>query len=142
MRPPRPRSPSARGSTRKDWADKAQALASYAKQARNETLHKMAVRIQARAIRRCGELLKQFESQQGKRNQHTMLQEGDLPKQSREEAATDAGLSEHQRKIALRVANVAEEDLDNGNDLSNILTQGLLTNWRLLNPSRRRVHNY
>ena len=50
----------------KDWSDKAAALASYAKQANDDTLHKMAVRIQARAIRRCGELLKTFDAQ-GKR---------------------------------------------------------------------------
>ncbi len=50
-----------------DWADQAAALASYAKQANDDTLHKMAVRIQARAIRRCGELLKQHEPKSGAR---------------------------------------------------------------------------
>lgn len=50
--------------------------------------------VQARAIRRCGELLKQIESGQGKSNQYTVLQEGALPKQTRTEAAKDAGLSE------------------------------------------------
>ena len=43
-----------------DWADKAEALASYAKQSHDDTLHKLADRIQARAIRRAGELLKQI----------------------------------------------------------------------------------
>jgi hypothetical protein len=33
------------------------------------------------------------------------IQEGDLPKVTRESATTDAGLSEHQRKTALRVIN-------------------------------------
>ncbi len=42
----------------KDWADRAEALASYAKQTQDDSLHKMAIRIQARAIQRCGELLK------------------------------------------------------------------------------------
>ena len=37
-----------------DWANKAEALASYAKQAGDESLRKTADRIQARAIRRCG----------------------------------------------------------------------------------------
>ncbi|OWK19384.1 hypothetical protein AJ88_45695 [Mesorhizobium amorphae CCBAU 01583] len=46
-----------------DWADKAAALASYAKQANDSGLMKMAVRIRDRAIRRAGELLKQIESQ-------------------------------------------------------------------------------
>ena len=42
----------------KDWADKSEALASYAKQAEDDALRKMCDRIQARAIRRCGELLR------------------------------------------------------------------------------------
>jgi hypothetical protein len=36
----------------KDWADKSEALASYAKQAKDDELRNMAERIQARAIRR------------------------------------------------------------------------------------------
>ena len=48
-----------------DWADKAEALASYAKQAQDDELRKMADRIQARAIRRCGELLQQIASASG-----------------------------------------------------------------------------
>ena len=40
------------------WADKAAALASYAKQSEDTTLEKAALRIRARAIRRAGELLK------------------------------------------------------------------------------------
>lgn len=46
----------------KDWADKAEALASYARQSKDDSLRKMADRIQARAIRRCGELLKEQEA--------------------------------------------------------------------------------
>jgi hypothetical protein len=44
------------------WADKAEALASYAKQSKDDSLRKMCDRIQARAIRRCGELLKKFQT--------------------------------------------------------------------------------
>ena len=69
-------------------------------------LRKMADRIQARAIRRCGELLKQVESGQGKTNQYTVLHDGADTKQTRTEAARDAGLSERQKVTALRVANV------------------------------------
>lgn len=47
------------------WADKAEAMASYARQAKDDQLRKMADRIQARAIRRCGELLKQIEPATG-----------------------------------------------------------------------------
>ena len=45
----------------KDWSDKAQALASYARQSGDEELEKMSKRIRTRAIRRCGELLKLFD---------------------------------------------------------------------------------
>jgi hypothetical protein len=90
-----------------NWADKAAAMASYAKQAKDETLQRYAERIKARAITRCGELLKAIQPASG--NQYTVLQEGALPKQTREQAAEDAGLSEHQRKTALRVANVDPE---------------------------------
>ncbi|MCB1719139.1 MAG: hypothetical protein KDK05_28730, partial [Candidatus Competibacteraceae bacterium] len=72
------------------------------------SLRKMADRIQARAIRRCGELLKQIEP--GK-NRHDSSREGDLPP-NRKLAAEQAGLSEHQRKTALRVANVPEQDFN------------------------------
>jgi hypothetical protein len=43
----------------KSWSDKAAALVSYARQARDHTLRIMAGRIQARTVRRCGELLKE-----------------------------------------------------------------------------------
>ena len=79
-------------------------------QAKDESLRKMADRIQARAIRRCGELLKQIEPARGA-NQN--IQEGDLPNViTRTQAAEQAGLSEHQRKTALRVANVPEQDFN------------------------------
>ena len=42
--------------------DAMQGLASYAKQSKDEGLYKVASRIQARAIRRCGELLRDFDA--------------------------------------------------------------------------------
>jgi len=89
------------------WADKAEALASYAKQADDDSLRKMADRIQARAIRRAGELLKQIEPA---KNQHDANARAGAQPSTREQAATEAGLSPHQRKQALRVANVPEQD--------------------------------
>jgi len=86
------------------WADKAEALASYAKQADDDSLRKMADRIQARAIRRAGELLKQIEPKHTGRPPENG--EGDRPNLTRKQAATDAGLSDHQRKQALHVANI------------------------------------
>jgi len=84
---------------------------SYARQADDTVLETMATRIQARAIRRCGELLQQIEPGQGARD--GKRQEGDHPPLNRSTAATDAGLSEHQRKTALCVANVRR---DSGQD--------------------------
>ena len=45
------------------WADKAAAIRSYARQADDDALHKLAIRVQARAVRRCGELLREFDAQ-------------------------------------------------------------------------------
>jgi len=87
----------------KSWSDKAAALASYARQARDHTLRIMAERIQARAVRRCGELLKEVPSGQGSRNQHGKLRDGAV---TRQEAARDAGLSERQKVTALRLASL------------------------------------
>ena len=88
----------------KSWSDKAAALASYARQAKDHSLRVMAERIQARAIRRCGELLKQVPSGQGSKNQYGELRDGNV---TRQDAAQNAGLSERQKVTAMRVANVA-----------------------------------
>lgn len=97
----------------KDWANKAEALASYFQQSKNEQMMKDCRRIQARAIERCGELLRQIESGQGKVNQHTVLRDGaDLKQPTRESVASAAGLSERQRKTALRVVSVPKEQRD------------------------------
>jgi len=87
------------------WADKAEALASYARQANDTTMRKLADRIQARAIRRAGELLKQYDA----RGDHLKI-EG--THNSQKQAATDAGLSEYQTATAVRVANVPEEEFE------------------------------
>jgi hypothetical protein len=61
---------------------------------------------QARAIRRCGELLKQIPNGQGIRTD-LELPTGTV---TRSQAAADAGLSERQKVTALRVANVPEAE--------------------------------
>ncbi len=93
----------------KDWSDKAEALASYAKQAGDETLMKMAIRIRDRAIRRAGELLKQIEPGQGARDGK---REVDARLPLRGEAAAAAGMSPHQAKQAIRVANVPADQFE------------------------------
>jgi hypothetical protein len=92
----------------KDWSDKAGALASYAKQADDDDLERYAIRIKARAIRRCGELLKKFD---GKGARTDKPSEGNHPR-SAGEAAQSAGMSEHQHKQAVRVANVPADAFD------------------------------
>jgi hypothetical protein len=83
-----------------DWADKAAALASYARQSNDETLQRHAIRIQSRAIERCGLLMKQIPSGSGSRNPpRSDKQAGDHPLITCEQAADEAGLSEHQRII-------------------------------------------
>ncbi|KRR11286.1 hypothetical protein CQ12_05520 [Bradyrhizobium jicamae] len=110
-----------------DWANKAEALASYAKMADDETLFDYAKRIHGRAVRRMGELLNQIEPSKGGRpsensgvahpslegwipggSQNEPSLDGWIP-QSRKEAADAVGLSDHRRKQALRVANVPQE---------------------------------
>lgn len=94
----------------KTWADKSAALASYAKQAGDDALEKMSLRIRARAIRKCGDLLEQINPSHGA-NQN--ITEGRHPKvRSRKEAAVEAGLSEHQQKTAQRVAKVPEDQFE------------------------------
>lgn len=82
----------------KDWADKAEALASYAKQAEDGALRQMADRIQARAIRRCGELLREIKAKPGnyKPIDGYRARTGPI---SRAQAAREAGLSVRQKKL-------------------------------------------
>lgn len=89
----------------KDWADKAAALASYAKQADDESLHNFATRIRARAVRRCGQLLEEFQNERAR----TDL---DTDTVTQRKAAFDAGLSKRQEATARAVANVPTEDFE------------------------------
>lgn len=91
----------------KDIRDKA--LASYARQATDETLHRYADRIKARAIRQCEKLLKRVEA---KRGGDRKSKGGHPPIDSRKATANGAGLSSHQAKQALRVAAVPEESFE------------------------------
>lgn len=91
----------------KDWSDKAAALASYARQAEDDQLEKMAVRIRGRAVRRAGELLKEVDPATGA---HRKTDGGDIL--SRKQVAADAGMSERQQMTAVRVANVPTEDFE------------------------------
>jgi hypothetical protein len=89
------------------WANKAYALASYAKQARDESLKNMALRIQARAVQRCGELLRAVKPQSGKRTDRDV---GGAP--TRMEVAHSAGMSRGQMRAAIQVASVPKEQFE------------------------------
>lgn len=94
----------------RDWGNKAEALASYAKMADDQLLFNMAIRIKARAVRRCGEMLKEIEGRGGDRSKgkgsHTSAQK------TRREVAEHSGISRHQQVTAVRVAAVPEEDFE------------------------------
>ncbi len=90
------------------WANKAEALATYAKMADDDTLRQMADKIQARAVRRMGELLKQFDG----RPDNAMKQKEGTLLLTQAQAAENAGISEHQRKQAVRVANVPADKFE------------------------------
>jgi hypothetical protein len=97
----------------KSWADKAAALASYARQADDKTLENYAIRIRSRAIKRSGELLKEFEPQKGgDRKSEEYQTDGTGPLITRKDAAEAAGMSERQAKTAVRVANVPTEEFE------------------------------
>ncbi|MER8570636.1 hypothetical protein NKH19_00725 [Mesorhizobium sp. M1338] len=83
-------------------ADKAEALASYARQADDDTLLDYAMRVKARAVRRAGELLKEFD---GKGRNQFSKDGGGAPTTQRQ-AAEEAGMSKDQQVQAVRVANV------------------------------------
>jgi hypothetical protein len=71
-----------------------------------DSLYKLAIRIQARAIQRCGELLQQVLPNPG-------VRAGADPNSfTRKSVATTAGLSDRQRKTALRVANVSDQEFE------------------------------
>lgn len=91
-----------------EWADKAEALASYARQSKDDQLRKHADRIQARAVRRCGELLKTLDA----RGDHRKNNGTDVSSISQKQAATEAGLSQRQKETAVRVANVPTKDFE------------------------------
>ena len=64
---------------------------------------------QSRAVRRMGELYKTFNAQGQRTDQ---LKEGTLQKLTQKEVAESAGLSEHQAKQAVRVANVPADKFE------------------------------
>jgi len=101
----------------KDWADKAKALATYARQAEDTELERMAKRIRARAIRRAGELLRSFQDTTREVSREAagkFKRDGTVPFEPRtqREAAERAGMSERQEKTAVRVSKIDPETFE------------------------------
>ena len=74
----------------------------------DDTLRKLADRIQSRAVRCCGDLLKVYRApgtRTDKPNTGTVAR-------SQKEAATEAGMSQRQRETAVSVANVPTEQFE------------------------------
>jgi hypothetical protein len=95
----------------KEWADRAAALASYAKQVEDELLLKDSQRIKARAISRVSELLREIEAAPGARTDLEPSR-GAPTRFTRKAAAEEAGLSREQVVTAMRVGNVPKEDFE------------------------------
>ena len=96
----------------KTWADKAAALASYAKQAKDDTLAKHCRRIQSRAIRRAGELLKAIEPGQFGNLKRGPKLHAATTTASRTNAARAAGMGHQQQATAVRIASIPEENFE------------------------------
>jgi hypothetical protein len=92
----------------KEWADKAAALASYAKQADDETLYVTAMKIKGRAIRRAGELLKEIEPKHTGR----IPTGGDKNSETRTAIAEAAGFSARQQAQALQIASIPKREFE------------------------------
>ena len=95
----------------RDWAIKAEALASYARQMGDMAMRDMAVRIMDRAYHRAGELLREIPAAS---NQHDAANRADAGggTGTRFGAGTAAGLSRRQTVTALRVNNVPREEFE------------------------------
>ncbi len=98
----------------KEWADKAAALASYAKQAEDESLYKTAMNIKGQAVRRMGELLKEIEPKHGA-NQNIDTGKGNNV-ETRKSVAEAAGLSPRQQAQALRIASIPKKQFEKALD--------------------------
>lgn len=96
----------------KDWSDKAVALASYARQVRDHELVTLAQRINGRAVRRCGELLREADGRGEHRKSKTTGDDSSSKPPSRKDLAKSAGMSERQQATATQVARIPEEEFE------------------------------
>ena len=95
----------------RDWANRAEALAVYARQAGDGSLLAMACRIRLRATRRCGELLQEIEA--AKPGRKLISVPPPAPNsEGRFKAGQTAGLSRRQTITALRLASIPGNEFE------------------------------
>lgn len=99
-----------------EWANKSEAIASYARQAKDLSLLNTAKRIKARATRRLGQLLREIPPAKAGRPAETIgetIGVGAYPNYSKRKAASSAAdLSTAQAKQAMRVAAVPDLEFE------------------------------
>jgi len=94
----------------KTWADKAAALASYGRQSHDDRLVKHAMRIQARATRRCGQLLEAYKL---KKSPGRPAKNGGAGSPiSQRDVAKSHGISKDREKAAVRAANIPADEFE------------------------------
>lgn len=112
----------------KDWLDKAAALASYARQAKNTTLEDHAKRIRKRALERAGQLLLEIKAHRGTTAKGA----------GRESAMTSAGMRIDEGQTAMRLAaapkSLREKIIDSGPET--------LAKIRAALPARQKRHGF
>ena len=94
----------------KDWADKAEAMASYARQSGDKQMRIMADKIQGRAIDRCGELYRQIPKAQGGDRSKNLP--GQMFASPREQARIKAEMSKNQAADALAVNAIPRDQFE------------------------------
>jgi hypothetical protein len=117
------------------WADKAAAIASYARQADDFELEAWARRIRDRAARRCGELLRTFDARGGDRSKNVTAL--NFAPRSRRMVAQEAGLSEHKARTAVNIAAIPEAEFDAAVESKRPPGTTLLSQWNKLHPRER-----
>ena len=100
----------------KEWADKARAVATYAKMADDESLFRLATKIKARAIRRMGVLINEIKPARGGQRGNAAMGPRVPIGKTREIIAKAAGLSPAQRKQAQRISNLSEKEFEKAMD--------------------------
>jgi hypothetical protein len=114
-----------------EWADQAAAIATYARQADDVELENYARRIRARAVRRCGELLRSFDARgRGK-------SEGPLVFKSRTAVAQEARLTEYKRRTAVNIAEIPTDEFEAAIESKRPPGTTLLAQWKKLNQRER-----